>query len=66
MAEETDASKQIDERIKELGDWRGETLANVRRIIKEAAARRRRGVEVGEGHEPRNAGLVSQRGHLYR
>ena len=32
-----DASKQIDERIKELGDWRGETLANVRRIIKEAA-----------------------------
>ena len=37
MAETTDASKQIDERIKELGDWRGETLANVRRIIKEAA-----------------------------
>ena len=36
MAETTDASKQIDERIKELGDWRGETLANVRRIIKEA------------------------------
>ena len=25
------------EGIKELGDWRGETLANVRRIIKEAA-----------------------------
>ena len=37
MAEGMDASKQIDERIKELGDWRGETLANVRRIIKEAA-----------------------------
>ena len=37
MAEGTDASKQIDERIKELGDWRGETLGNVRRIIKEAA-----------------------------
>ena len=36
MAEEADASKQIDERIKELGDWRGETLATVRRIIKEA------------------------------
>jgi hypothetical protein len=30
------ASEQIDERIRELGDWRGETLANVRRIIKEA------------------------------
>ena len=37
MAEEADASKQIDERIEELGDWRGETLADVRRIIKEAA-----------------------------
>jgi hypothetical protein len=30
------ASEQIDERIRELGDWRGETLADVRRIIKEA------------------------------
>ena len=37
MAEGMDASKQIDERIKELGDWRGETLGIVRRIIKEAA-----------------------------
>jgi hypothetical protein len=27
------ASAQIDERIKELGDWRGKTLANVRDII---------------------------------
>ncbi len=33
---ETDASKLIDNRIKELGDWRGETLSKVRRIIKEA------------------------------
>jgi hypothetical protein len=32
----TDASKQIDERIRELGDWRGETLGKVRGIIKEA------------------------------
>ncbi len=30
------ASRMIDERIKELGDWRGETLAKVRRLIKEA------------------------------
>ena len=30
------ASALIDERIKELGDWRGKTLATVRRIIKEA------------------------------
>src|SRR6201991_938542 len=29
-------SKLIDGRIKELGDWRGETLARVRAIIKQA------------------------------
>jgi hypothetical protein len=33
---ETDASKLIDERIRELGDWRGKTLSKVRGIIKEA------------------------------
>src|SRR5438034_8557863 len=31
-----DASKLIDERIRELGDWRGKTLSKVRGIIKEA------------------------------
>jgi hypothetical protein len=30
------ASRLIDERIKELGDWRGATLARVRSLIKEA------------------------------
>ena len=30
------ASALIDERIKELGDWRGKTLAKVREIIREA------------------------------
>ena len=30
-------SRHIDARIKELGDWRGETLARVRAIIKQAA-----------------------------
>jgi hypothetical protein len=30
------ASEQIDQRIKELGDWRGETLGRVRQIIKAA------------------------------
>jgi hypothetical protein len=30
-------SRQIDARIKELGDWRGETLARIRSIIKQAA-----------------------------
>ena len=30
------ASQLIDERIRELGDWRGETLARVRKLILEA------------------------------
>lgn len=30
------ASARIDRRIEELGDWRGETLARVRQLIKEA------------------------------
>lgn len=33
---EPNASKLIDERIKELGDWRGKTLSTVRAVIKEA------------------------------
>ena len=32
------ASRRIDERIEELGDWRGETLARVRSLIKQADA----------------------------
>ena len=30
------ASKLIDERIKELGDWRGKTLAKVRKLVHQA------------------------------
>jgi hypothetical protein len=30
------ASERIDERIAELGDWRGETLSKMRKLIKEA------------------------------
>lgn len=30
------ASELIDERIKELGDWRGETLSRIRAVIKDA------------------------------
>lgn len=30
-------SKLIDGRIKELGDWRGETLSKMRKLIKQAA-----------------------------
>lgn len=33
---EADASALIDGRIEELGDWRGETLARIRRIIRQA------------------------------
>lgn len=33
---ETDASKRIDDRIAELDDWRGQTLSQVRAIIREA------------------------------
>jgi hypothetical protein len=31
----TSASKRIDERIAELGDWRGERLAEIRQLIRE-------------------------------
>jgi hypothetical protein len=36
MANETNASEPIEQRIRELRDWRGETLSEVRRIINEA------------------------------
>jgi len=31
-----EAAERIDERIAELGDWRGETLSRMRKLIKEA------------------------------
>lgn len=36
MAADKPASKLIDERIKELADWRGQTLSAVRDIIRDA------------------------------
>jgi len=36
VPQEESASALIDKRIKELGDWRGKTLASVRQLIKEA------------------------------
>ena len=36
MEQSNDASQLIDARIEELGDWRGETLARVRGLIREA------------------------------
>jgi hypothetical protein len=35
-SEQRPASELIEQRIAELGDWRGETLGRVRRLIKEA------------------------------
>ena len=32
----SEAAKKIDERIKELGDWRGDMLARIRKLIKQA------------------------------
>ena len=34
--ETNEASTLIDERIRDLADWRGETLAHVRKIIRQA------------------------------
>ena len=36
MGSSVPASKLIDDRIAELGDWRGETLARMRHLIREA------------------------------
>jgi hypothetical protein len=36
MAADLEPSQLIDARIKELGDWRGDTLARIRALIKEA------------------------------
>lgn len=33
---ERSPAQLIDARIKELGDWRGETLAHIRKLIKDA------------------------------
>jgi hypothetical protein len=58
-------SHQIDARIKELGDWRGETLARVRALMKEADPEvveewKWRGVPVWEDH-----GIIST-GETYK
>jgi hypothetical protein len=34
-SQESSPSQLIDERIKELGDWRGETLSHIRSLIKQ-------------------------------
>ena len=51
---EASPSKLIDARIKALGDWRGETLARVRRLIREADPEM---VEAVKWRKPSNAML---------
>ena len=58
---EMSPSEMIDEKIRELGDWRGETLARVRALIKQADPKvvedwKWRGVPVWSHH----------RNHLHR
>ena len=60
-----DASRLIDARIAELADWRGETLARVRRLVREAVPEvvetwKWRGVPVWE-----HAGIICT-GESYR
>ena len=43
------ASRLIDERVRELGGWRGETLARMRPLILERSTRR--AIDVHEGEE---------------
>ena len=52
------ASERIDGRIRELGDWRGETLARVRALIRQAAP------EVVEEWKWRGVPVWSQAGIL--
>ena len=59
-------SQLIDARIKELSDWRGETLARVRSLIKQADPKV---VEEWKWVKPtnlRNTGLVARRNDLHR
>jgi hypothetical protein len=53
-------SQLIDARIKELTDWRGETLARVRILIKQADP------EAVEEWKWRGSGVVARRNDLHR
>ena len=59
------ASELISKRIAELGDWRGKTLGRMRSAHQGSRRGCRRGVEVGESHHARHAGVVARRHHLH-
>ena len=54
-------SQLIDERIKELDDWRGTTLSKLRSLVKASRSRRRGGMEMA-----RRSDLVPRRNDLHR
>ena len=59
------AAELISKRIVELGDWRGETLSRMRKLIREADP------DVVEewkwvNNQTRHPGLVARRHHLHR
>ena len=56
-------SRLIDAKIKELGDWRGETLARVRSLIKEACPDV---VEGGSGRRPVGQAGIICTGETYK
>lgn len=58
-SDEIDASRQIDARIAELADWRGEKLAKVRALIKEVEP------EVTEEWKWRGVPVWSHNGMLF-
>ena len=62
---ETDVSKLIDNRIKGAGRLAGRDAQQGTKDHQGGGPRYRRRVEVGETQQPRDAGLVAQRGHLY-
>jgi len=65
IALEDSDSQMIDDRIRELDDWRGSVLKRMRELIHEAGPRGRPGVEVGETVFPVNSCVVPRRGHLH-
>jgi hypothetical protein len=57
----------MDAKIASLGDWRGEMLAHIRQLIKQADPEVSEEVKVDEGGEPAGRpNLVARRHHLHR
>ena len=60
------ASELISKRIAELGDWRGETLSRMRKLIKEADPDVVEEWKWVKANQTRHPGLVARRHHLHR